>query len=265
MPVGEDQLQHIQLTQHLIRVFNNKFGLTFPNCHAMIENQQASRIRSLRNPSKKMSKSDLDTKATINIRDEPDVIVEKIKKAVTDFTSDVSFEPEARPGVSNLVAIHSLVTDTSIEKIVEEAKSTDTGRYKLCVAEAVVEHLKPIRNQIEWYLSRRNDLTDILDAGAAKAREIAQNTLLEVKQKMGLGTFSNIPQNINMSIELLDSLPETKKSQTTIETTRKLDAAQQKVPQQKLRVEKKRTGSVQYSKLAPQFELSLENIQKKQN
>ncbi|XP_075159448.1 tryptophanyl-tRNA synthetase, mitochondrial [Haematobia irritans] len=256
VPVGEDQLQHIQLTQHLSRIFNTKYGPTFPICHAMIESNEAARIRSLRNPSKKMSKSDLDTKATINIRDAPEVIVEKIKKAVTDFTSDVTYDPNNRPGVSNLVVIHSMVTNTPIEKIVDEAKSIDTGRYKIRVAEAVVEHLKPIRLAIDDYLLRKNELIAMLEMGGEKARQVAAKNIVEIKQKMGLGIFQNIPQSIDMSSELLN--PKAKESKTKSEQSRPDDIPI--VPKQKVRQEKQRNTAQKQQNLAPSFKLD-ESIQ----
>lgn len=240
-------MQHIQLTQHLSRIFNTKFGQTFPICHAMIDNHDAARIRSLRNPAKKMSKSDLDTKATINIRDAPEVIVEKIKKAVTDFTSDVTYEPEARPGVSNLVVIHSMVSGTPIEKVVAEARAIDTGRYKLRVAEAVVEHLKPIRLAIDEHLAQKNDLIHLLESGAERARQVAQQNIVEVKEKMGLGIYRNVPQYIDMSAELLNALPKDKKKPKASDKETETPI----VPKQKLRVEK--TSAPQ--NLAPTFKL----------
>ena len=255
VPVGEDQVQHIQLAQHLARIFNFRYGTTFPICHAVIDNQDAARIRSLRNPSKKMSKSDVDTKATISIRDEPDVIVEKIKKAVTDFTSDVTYEPEKRPGVSNLVAIHSLVTGTTVEKIVEEAKSLDTGLYKMRVAEAVVEHLKPIKAKIENRLARKSELIYMLEQGAEKARVQAEETLEDVKQKMGLGTYSNTPQFIDMAA-LYEKKPEEKVKQVAKPEPTVDASGKPIVPKQKLRVESRRGSHTQTAKPAFQMDIT---------
>lgn len=256
VPVGEDQLQHIQLTQHLSRIFNTKYGSTFPICHAMIENHDAARIRSLRNPIKKMSKSDLDTRATINIRDAPEVIVEKIKKAVTDFTSDVTYDAESRPGVSNLIVIHSMVTGSSIDKIVEEATAIDTGRYKLRVAEAVVEHLKPIRLAIDDHLAKKHDLIHLLESGAERARQVAQENIVEIKEKMGLGIFQNIPLSIDMSGELVNAPLKGNKEEKSNEK----DSSKPVVPKQKLREEKKHSGGASQHKLAPEFKLDDDNL-----
>ncbi|XP_030385148.1 uncharacterized protein LOC115632228 [Scaptodrosophila lebanonensis] len=198
VPVGADQLQHIQLAQHLSRSFNSRYGEIFPVCQALIEQNEASRVLSLRDPSKKMSKSENNPKATININDAPDVIAEKIKKAVTDFTSDISFNLSGRPGVSNLVNIHALVTGQSIKSIVEEAKQLDTARYKERVADAVIAHLQPIREQIQMHLAKRNELIYMLEIGAEKARQTAQQTMSDVKQRLGLGTNANLPAPVRV-------------------------------------------------------------------
>lgn len=196
VPVGEDQLQHIQLAQHLARLFNGRYGNTFPICHAMMEDRTAARIRSLREPTKKMSKSDADTRATIFLTDHPDVIMDKVKKAVTDFTSDVYYDDEYRPGVSNLIAIHALITNTTIDQVVYEAKSLDTGTYKLRIAEALIEYLKPIRLSVDQQLSHPRDLADILIAGAEKARTIAAENMAIVKNKVGLGAIESWTFNL---------------------------------------------------------------------
>ncbi|XP_037936895.1 tryptophan--tRNA ligase, mitochondrial-like [Teleopsis dalmanni] len=238
VPVGADQVQHIQLAQHFIKIFNGKFGMTFPHCHAMIDNKVASRIRSLRDPSKKMSKSDIDPKATIYLTDEPEVIVEKIKKSVTDFCSDVAYDPDKRSGVSNIIAIHSLVTGQSIKNIVEEAKTIDTGKYKLRVADAVVEHLRPIRDRIKDEMSRKDDLIHLLELGADKAREVAQETMYEVKQRVGLGAMHDSP--------FLQVQEETKSTLNINRLEHNFEVGGNTpyvvVPKQRLRVEKRRSA-----------------------
>lgn len=128
VPVGEDQVQHLQLAQSLAKAFNNRFGNTFPMCQPMIADDASCRIKSLRDPTKKMSKSDPDPKSCVMITDTPKVIKEKVKKAITDFTSAVTFEPETRPGVTNLLTIHSMVSGKSIQEICDDAQSIDTGK-----------------------------------------------------------------------------------------------------------------------------------------
>ncbi|XP_054734284.1 tryptophan--tRNA ligase, mitochondrial [Anastrepha obliqua] len=242
VPVGEDQLQHIQLTQHLARTFNNKYGDTFPICHAVISDKSAARIRSLRDPSKKMSKSDGDPKAVINLTDDADVIIEKVKKAVTDFCSDVHYNPETRQGVSNLISIHSLLSGKNVQQICEEAKSIDTGKYKMRVAEEIVEHLRPIRNKINQQLVRRNELMYLLEMGADKARETAAATLAEVKQKLGLGACAIMPTLLEHKEEVKMAA---KPKKPAVETKKIGDVEVPLVPKQQLRVEKKKQMRVE--------------------
>lgn len=128
IPVGEDQVQNLQLSQHLAKVFNFKFGETFPICHALLANDASCRVKSLRDPTKKMSKSDPDPKSVIMVTDTPEMIIEKIKKSITDFTSEVSYEPEKRLGVTNLITIHSLISGLSPDQICENVKELNTGK-----------------------------------------------------------------------------------------------------------------------------------------
>lgn len=128
VPCGDDQAQQLQLAQHLAKIFNTKFGRTFPMIEPMIADDPSSRIKSLRDPSKKQSKSDPNTKSRITLRDTPDEVLLKIKKAVTDFTSEVTFDPDKRPGVSNLITMHSLVANKTPEEICEQVKGLDTGK-----------------------------------------------------------------------------------------------------------------------------------------
>lgn len=128
MPCGDDQAQQLQLAQHLAKVFNNKFGDTFPIIEPMIAEDASARIKSLKDPSKKQSKSDPNEKSRITLRDTPDAISKKIKRAITDFTSEVTYDPINRPGVSNLVGIHALVKNCSPQEICDLAVGIDTGK-----------------------------------------------------------------------------------------------------------------------------------------
>lgn len=129
VPTGEDQVQQLQLAQHLAKVFNHKFGDTFPIIEPLIGDDASGRIRSLVNPAKKQSKSDPNDKSRITLRDSPNAILKKIKRAITDFTSEVTYDPDNRPGVANLVGIHALVKNVSPEQICNEASGLDTGKY----------------------------------------------------------------------------------------------------------------------------------------
>ncbi|XP_001865561.2 tryptophan--tRNA ligase, mitochondrial [Culex quinquefasciatus] len=190
VPVGEDQVQHLQLAQSLARAFNNRFGATFPFCNPIISDDTSCRLKSLRDPTKKMSKSDPDPKSCIMLTDKADAIREKIRKSVTDFTSEVTFEPETRPGVANLLTIHSLASGKSPQLICEEAKGLNTGQYKGLVADALVAHLEPIRADIDRYLADPGYLATVIDEGCERARETAERTLHEVKEKVGMNGFS---------------------------------------------------------------------------
>lgn len=184
VPVGEDQLQHLQLAHHLANIFNFKFGTTFPKCHSIVVSD-ASRLKSLRDPTKKMSKSDPDVKSCVFLSDSPKKMTEKIKKAVTDFTSEVTFDPESRPGVSNLINLHSLITGLSPSEICDKYNDIDTGKYKLKVAESLVEHLHPISLKMQEYNQNPEYIDSVLKEGTEKATLIAERTLSEVKERMG--------------------------------------------------------------------------------
>ncbi|KAK9511655.1 hypothetical protein O3M35_000275 [Rhynocoris fuscipes] len=191
VPVGEDQVQHLHLAQHLVETFNNRFGITFPHPQCVVEDKTGgSRIKSLREPDKKMSKSHKDPKSRIEITDTPDEISQKLKKAVTDFTSALSYDPGSRPGVSNLIDIHALSTDSLQEEIVEEYAHLDTGMYKSVVAEALIEKLAPIRSEIFKLLDSPDYLRSVLRDGDLRAKEIAASTWKEVCHKVGLSEDS---------------------------------------------------------------------------
>lgn len=196
VPVGEDQVQHLQLAHHLAKIFNTKYGNTFPLCHSIVADDPSCRIKSLRDPTKKMSKSDPDTKSCVLLTDSPEQITEKVKKAITDFTSEVTFEPEQRPGVSNLITIHSLATGLSPEQISKNTQGIETGRYKFQVAEALIEHLNPVRRKIEDYLTHPEFLESVLIEGAEKASLVAETTMAEVKDKIGLRNLRPLKKDL---------------------------------------------------------------------
>ncbi|XP_063888789.1 tryptophan--tRNA ligase, mitochondrial-like isoform X1 [Scylla paramamosain] len=186
VPVGEDQLQHIQLAADLARIFNNKFGKTFRAPRSLVLGQDSARLRSLRQPTKKMSKSEPDPRSRVALSDPPDVVREKLKKAVTDFTSEVYYNAQERPGVSNLMVIDRAVTGRSFEEIQAASQGLTTAQYKLVLADAVVEHLAPIRQQYNHLLQEPGHLDQILENGAQQARERAAKTWSVVRQKVGL-------------------------------------------------------------------------------
>lgn len=133
-----------------------------------------------------MSKSDPDKLATVQITDSPEEIVRKFRKAVTDFTSEVTYEPDSRPGVSNMVAIHAAVSGLSVEEVVRNSAGMDTARYKLLVADAVIEKFAPIRSEIEKLKMDKDHLRKVLLVGSAKAKELASPVFEEVKKLVGI-------------------------------------------------------------------------------
>ncbi|KAB0798690.1 hypothetical protein PPYR_09683 [Photinus pyralis] len=184
VPVGDDQLQHLELSQDLARMFNRRYGLTFPSPHAIVTG--TSKIKSLRNPSKKMSKSDPDAKSRICLTDSADEIARKIRKSVTDCTSAITFDPDERPGVSNLVMMHSSLSGKTVEVILKEVEGMDTLQYKSLVADCVISFISPISQRIKELMEEPQYLRNVLDVGTSRAMEIASCTMEEVRGKMGI-------------------------------------------------------------------------------
>lgn len=123
--------------------------------------------------------------ATIRITDSPDDIALKLRRAVTDFTSEVTFDPETRPGVSNLVTIHAAAARISVEEAVSQAGGLDTGAYKKLVADAVIQRFTPIREEMQRLKADRAHLEGVLARGTRMARELAGLVLREVRQRVG--------------------------------------------------------------------------------
>ncbi|XP_077149724.1 tryptophan--tRNA ligase, mitochondrial isoform X1 [Ranitomeya variabilis] len=184
VPVGDDQAQHLELTQDVARIFNHRYGEFFPIPRALMS--CSKKIRSLRDPTVKMSKSDPQNLAAVRLTDTPDEIIMKFRKAVTDCTSEVTYDPEERPGVSNLVAIHSAVTGHTPEELVKQSRGLETAQYKLVVAEAVITQLAPIREEIHRLRGDVGFLTQVLEHGAQGAREVAAPVYDAVCRLVGL-------------------------------------------------------------------------------
>lgn len=162
-----------------------KLALSSDSSISSLPTGSTRKVKSLRDPSSKMSKSDTQAMATITVTDSPDDIALKVRRAVTDFTSEVTFDPETRPGVSNLVTIHAATAGIGVEEAVSQARGLDTGAYKLLVTEAVVHRLTPIREEIERLRRDRAHLEGVLARGACRARELAAPVLREARQRVG--------------------------------------------------------------------------------
>ena len=183
VPVGEDQRQHIELTRDLATRFNSRFGETFVIPEGVILKETA-KIYDLQNPTAKMSKSG-DPKGLVNIMDDSSVIVKKFKSAVTDLDGVIRFDREAKPGISNLLGIYSAITGESVDSLVARFDGAGYGALKTELADVVVSHIEPIRNRAEELLSDPAELDRLLAKGAAKANELAEQTLATVYERIG--------------------------------------------------------------------------------
>ena len=183
VPVGEDQRQHLELTRDLAMRFNSRFGDTFTVPEAYILKETA-KIYDLQLPTAKMSKSN-EPKGTINIMDDSALTAKKIKGAVTDLDNEIRFDPENKPGVSNLLGIYSAVSGKSIESVVSELSGKGYGDLKSTVSDAVLAVIEPIRARANELLSDETELDRLLAIGAERANARAQQTLADVYGKIG--------------------------------------------------------------------------------
>jgi tryptophanyl-tRNA synthetase len=182
VPVGQDQKQHLELSRDLAERFNRDYGETFVVPEPFIPKAGAS-IKSILDPSKKMSKSDENPNGSIFLLDDADAITKKIKRAVTDSGTTIEFD-ETRPSINNLLSIYQLVTDKTAEECVANFAGKGYGHFKTELAEAVVEFLRPFQDRVNHYDDET--LREKLNSGAEKARTIALETLNEVYSKLGL-------------------------------------------------------------------------------
>src|SRR4051812_21274146 len=183
VPVGEDQRQHLELTRDLAVRFNGRFGQTFTVPAPRIP-EGAAKILDLQSPDKKMSKS-LPPAGCVFLLDEPNVTAKKIRSAVTDTGREVVYDPEGKPGVSNLLAIHSALSGQPIADLEGHFAGSGYGDLKKEVAEVVTESLTPIRERTQELLDDPAELQRVLAAGAARAREVASRTVAEVYDRVG--------------------------------------------------------------------------------
>lgn len=178
VPVGEDQLQHLELTRTLAKKFNNKFGKTFVEPQAILS--KASRVMSLDNPGKKMSKSHPGT--CLFLDDLPEEIDKKIKHAVTDSGSEIKYDPQNKAGISNLLTIYSEISEKPIEELEKMYRGKKYAEFKLDLAKIIIESLKPFR---EIKIGKEK-MKNIFNAGQKEAKKIASVKINLVKKKLGL-------------------------------------------------------------------------------
>ncbi len=186
VPVGQDQMQHLELTRNLAERFNSKFSETFVIPEAIVV-KSGAKIMSLQDPTKKMSKSDPLEKACIYLDDTESTIRKKIASSVTDSDGIIKYDPINKPGISNLICILSCCSNKSIEQIESEFSGFGYGDFKKIVADAIIDLIIPIQEKYASILQDKNYINEILDAGAEKASYFARKTLSKVKRKMGVG------------------------------------------------------------------------------
>ena len=185
VPVGEDQRQHIELTRDLATRFNARFGETFrvPEGHIL---KAGAKIYDLQEPTAKMSKSSGSVAGVLELLDTPEANTKKIKSAATDAGREVKFDEKEKPGISNLLTIHSSLSGTSIADLEKQFEGKGYGDFKGAVAEVVVEYFRPIRAKALELLEDEKHLIDLLHEGADKARVVASATLQDTYKNLGL-------------------------------------------------------------------------------
>jgi tryptophanyl-tRNA synthetase len=184
VPVGEDQRQHLELTRDLAQRFNHRYKKTFRLPEAYILKETA-KITDLQQPDKKMSKSASSPGGIIELLEDPSVSAKKIRSAVTDSETEVRFDEEAKPGVSNLLTIYSALTGRGIDDLEKAYAGKGYGDFKGDLADVVVEFVTPFRNRTRELLDDRAELDAVLTRGAARAREVASGTLADVYDRVG--------------------------------------------------------------------------------
>ena len=184
VPVGVDQKQHVELARDIAIRFNNAYGDTFVVPEPFIPSYGA-KVYSLQDPVAKMSKSDTNANATVSIIEDSDSIIKKFKKAVTDSDNRIAYSPQDKPGVSNLITIYSAMTGKNIAEAELEFEGQGYGTLKMRTADAVVEKLRPIKEEYDRLINDKAYLLDIAYKGADKASEIASVTLKKVYDKVG--------------------------------------------------------------------------------
>lgn len=184
VPVGKDQTQHVEITRDIAQRFNNAYSPTFtvPEC---VYVKAGAKICDLLDPSKKMSKSAENVNGSIFLSDDKDTVIRKFKRAVTDSEAVIKYDPETKPGVSNLLSIYSVFTDKSVAEAEADFAGKGYGDFKLAVGEAVADKLAPIQREQARLLADKAYLDGVLKSGAERAAYIANKTLNKVYKKIG--------------------------------------------------------------------------------
>ena len=183
VPVGQDQKQHVELTRHLAERFNNRYSETFV-VPQPLETKVGKKIFSLQDPTKKMSKSETDTKGTIDLLDDPAVARKKIMSAVTDSVGIIQYDPESQPGLANLLTIQSVLANEPIEDIVKRYEGKGYGELKKEIGQPVFDFLTDLQAKYKKIIES-NVIDQILEEGAKKASYVANKKIRKVYKKIG--------------------------------------------------------------------------------
>ncbi|GEL16183.1 tryptophan--tRNA ligase [Pseudonocardia asaccharolytica] len=184
VPVGEDQRQHLELTRDLAQRFNSRFGTAFvvPEPYILAG---AAKIQDLQDPATKMSKSASTPAGIVELLDDPKVSAKKIRSAVTDAEREIRYDPEAKPGIANLLTIYSALTDKKISELEADYAGKGYGDLKKDLAEVVADFVAPLRERVQGYLDDPAELDRVLARGSTRAGEVASATLASVHEKIG--------------------------------------------------------------------------------
>ena len=191
VPVGDDQRQHLELARDIAQRFNERFGDTFVVPRHVIP-EIGGRIMDLQSPESKMSTTSASEAGRVMLLDDDKTIVKKVKSAVTDSGSEVRRGPD-KAGISNLIEIMAVATERSPEEVEREFEGKRYGDFKTAVADAVVEYVRPIRERYEELRPDEAGIERVLEEGADRARAIAEDTMEDVRAKMGIGPVHALP------------------------------------------------------------------------
>ena len=182
VPVGEDQLQHLELTRMLAKKFNERYKRTFTLPKPLLT--ETARVMSLNDPTKKMSKSS--PSGCLFLDDTPEGILKKVKRAVTDSDGEVRFDEKKKPAIANLLRLYKAIGNTTIKKLEKKYEGIGYGVFKQELAEAIIEHLEPMQERKKKLLANPDKITKILNAGSKKAKKVADAKYEAVRKTIGL-------------------------------------------------------------------------------
>ncbi len=184
VPVGADQKQHVEITADIGQKFNSIYGETF-KIPKFTSNEVTTKIMDLQDPSKKMSKSDVNPNGKIDLMDTPQGIQTKIKRAMTDSEGTIGYDIINRPGISNLVTLFAAINTLKPIDVVQRFQGKGYGDFKLELSESIISYVEPLQKKIKEYLSDLAELDRIIDNGTMKAREVSSVKIALVKDKVG--------------------------------------------------------------------------------